>query len=241
MPGVEAVGCPTATRRYGVELAGVEGFSGVPGLGGLVSRNWEGTLSAIATRLSKWSWILSQVSYRGRTPINKKLVASSLWHKLAVLNPPPSLLENLQRSLVDFFSPVISYINMHYSDYYGNHHHLILVVKTKNETYIKQWSLHVQQKSSQLCIALVFTTPAARSTAEITPIFALVLFRAWSNSFILHCFSLSVFLFLLFTLKNRSTKMYLKWYKPHEVYLFERQFCTHWCRYIFVPYQIVPG
>ena len=33
--GVETVGWPTATRRYGVEQGGIEGFWGVPGLRGL--------------------------------------------------------------------------------------------------------------------------------------------------------------------------------------------------------------
>ena len=59
---------------------------------------------AVVTRLARWRWLLSQVSYRGRVLIINNLVASSLWHKLAVLNPPlAGLLADLQRKLVDFF------------------------------------------------------------------------------------------------------------------------------------------
>ena len=89
--GVDAVECPTVTRRYGVEQGGVEGFRGVTGLGGLDSHS-EGTLSAITTGLAKWRWILSEVSYRGHMLIINNLVASSLWHKLVVLIQPTSLL-----------------------------------------------------------------------------------------------------------------------------------------------------
>lgn len=68
-----------------------------------VRKNWEGLSQAVVSRLARWRWLLSQVSYRGRVLIINNLVASSLWHKLAVLNPPAGLLADLQRKLVDFF------------------------------------------------------------------------------------------------------------------------------------------
>ncbi|KAK3542324.1 hypothetical protein QTP86_022474, partial [Hemibagrus guttatus] len=42
-------------------------------------------------------------SYRGRTLVINNLAASSLWHKLACVDPPPNLLANIQAQLVDFF------------------------------------------------------------------------------------------------------------------------------------------
>lgn len=46
---------------------------------------------------------LSQASYRNQTLIFNNLVASLLWHNLAVLNPPYGLSEKLQRKLMNFF------------------------------------------------------------------------------------------------------------------------------------------
>ncbi|KAI4891759.1 hypothetical protein NFI96_005207 [Prochilodus magdalenae] len=43
------------------------------------------------------------MSYRGRVLIINNLVASTLWHRLAVLNPPAGLLADIQRRLVEFF------------------------------------------------------------------------------------------------------------------------------------------
>ncbi|KAK3519528.1 hypothetical protein QTP70_034597 [Hemibagrus guttatus] len=43
------------------------------------------------------------MSYRGRTLVINNLAASSLWHKLACVDPPPNLLANIQAQLVDFF------------------------------------------------------------------------------------------------------------------------------------------
>lgn len=69
----------------------------------LEMQNWEGVLEKVQARLSKWKWLLPQLSYRGRVLIVNNLVASSVWHKLMVLVPPPNLLERLQKLLVDFF------------------------------------------------------------------------------------------------------------------------------------------
>ncbi|KAL7851076.1 hypothetical protein AOLI_G00214320 [Acnodon oligacanthus] len=43
------------------------------------------------------------LSYRGRVLIINNLAASTLWHRLAVLNAPPGLLAEIQRRLVAFF------------------------------------------------------------------------------------------------------------------------------------------
>ncbi|KAK3545084.1 hypothetical protein QTP86_034282 [Hemibagrus guttatus] len=43
------------------------------------------------------------MSYRGQTLVINNLAASSLWHKLACMDPPRNLLANIQALLVDFF------------------------------------------------------------------------------------------------------------------------------------------
>ncbi|MCJ8750197.1 hypothetical protein PDJAM_G00259840 [Pangasius djambal] len=43
------------------------------------------------------------MSYRGRALVINNLAASSLWHKLACVDPPPNLLANIQALLVDDF------------------------------------------------------------------------------------------------------------------------------------------
>ncbi len=43
------------------------------------------------------------MSYKGRILIINNVVASSLWHKLACIDPPPKLLAEVQALLVDFF------------------------------------------------------------------------------------------------------------------------------------------
>ena len=60
-------------------------------------------IEKIKGRLSKWKWLVPQMSYRGRVLVINNLAASSLWHKLACVDPPPNLLANLQAMLVDFF------------------------------------------------------------------------------------------------------------------------------------------
>lgn len=41
-------------------------------------------LGKVQAKLSKWKWLLAQLSYRGRVLIISNLVASSLWHRLKV-------------------------------------------------------------------------------------------------------------------------------------------------------------
>lgn len=57
----------------------------------------------MCAKLSKWTWILPQLSYRGRVLVANNLAAAMLWHKFTALNPPVSLVKELQRKVVDFF------------------------------------------------------------------------------------------------------------------------------------------
>jgi len=51
-------------------------------------KNWENVKDKVCAKLSKWSWLLPQLSYRGRVLVINNLVASTLWHRLNVLEPP---------------------------------------------------------------------------------------------------------------------------------------------------------
>ena len=84
--------------RRGIKVLGVQ-----LGTDEFQKQNWEGVLDKVEAKLSKWKWLLPQLSYRGRALIVNNLVASSLWHKLIVLAPPPGLVKELQRCLVNFF------------------------------------------------------------------------------------------------------------------------------------------
>lgn len=66
-------------------------------------KNWEGMLDMIKARLTKWRWILPQMSFRGRVLVINNLVASMLWHRLSCLDPPPGLLKEVQSVLLSFF------------------------------------------------------------------------------------------------------------------------------------------
>lgn len=67
------------------------------------SKNWEGVVEKVKGRLKRWFWLLPHMSFRGRVLICNNLVASSLWHRLMVLNPPQDLLSNIQTEIVNFF------------------------------------------------------------------------------------------------------------------------------------------
>ncbi|KAK3524871.1 hypothetical protein QTP86_010601 [Hemibagrus guttatus] len=72
-------------------------------LGVYLGKNWEGSVAHVKGRLSRWKRLVLKMSYRGRTLVINNLAASSLWHKLACVDPPPNLLANIQAQLVDFF------------------------------------------------------------------------------------------------------------------------------------------
>lgn len=69
----------------------------------VMQKNWEGMAESVNGRLEKWKWLLPKMSYRGRVLIINNLVASSLWHRLACVDPPPDLLNKLQSVVVNFF------------------------------------------------------------------------------------------------------------------------------------------
>ncbi len=66
-------------------------------------QNWEGLLEKVRARLSHWKWLLPQLSYRERVLICNNLVASSLWHRMMILEPPEDLVRQIQRCLVHCF------------------------------------------------------------------------------------------------------------------------------------------
>ncbi|MCJ8730194.1 hypothetical protein PDJAM_G00181370 [Pangasius djambal] len=63
-------------------------------------QNWEGVVERVCTKLSKWKWLLPQLSYRGRVLVANNLVASTLWHGMSVLQPLAGLVQEVQRQLV---------------------------------------------------------------------------------------------------------------------------------------------
>ena len=68
-----------------------------------LQKNWDNVLEKVKGRLMKWKWLLPKMSYRGRVLVINNLVSSALWHRLACVDPPASLLSQIQRVLVDFF------------------------------------------------------------------------------------------------------------------------------------------
>ena len=68
-----------------------------------IQKNFEGVVEKIKGRLDKWTFLLHKTSYKGRVLIVNNLVASSLWHRLACVDPPTHLLSKIQSILVDFF------------------------------------------------------------------------------------------------------------------------------------------
>lgn len=67
------------------------------------ARNWEGIVEKVRARLSRWSWLMPQLSFRGRVLVTNNLIASALWHRFTVLDPPRGLISDVQRELVSFF------------------------------------------------------------------------------------------------------------------------------------------
>lgn len=85
-------------EREGLKVLGI--FLGTEGY---ILKNWEGIREKVCARLSKWKWLLPQLSYRGRVLVANNLVASTLWHKLIALTPPRGFIEDIQRTILDFF------------------------------------------------------------------------------------------------------------------------------------------
>ncbi|KAL2078927.1 hypothetical protein ACEWY4_024671 [Coilia grayii] len=68
-----------------------------------IQKNFEGVVEKVKGRLQKWKFLFRITSYKGRVLIINNLVASSLWHRLACVDPPSNLLAKIQSTLVDFF------------------------------------------------------------------------------------------------------------------------------------------
>ncbi len=60
-------------------------------------------MEKVCAKLSRWNWLLPQLSYKGRVLICNSLVASSLWHRMTILEPPEDLVRRIQQRLVDCF------------------------------------------------------------------------------------------------------------------------------------------
>ena len=67
-------------ERHGIKYLGVH-----LGDDSAEKRNWEGLVEKMEGRLGGRRWLLPRMSYRGRAIIISNLVASSLWHRLAVV------------------------------------------------------------------------------------------------------------------------------------------------------------
>ncbi|MBN3285380.1 YTX2 protein, partial [Polyodon spathula] len=66
-------------------------------------KNWEDLAEKVKGRLQCWRWLIPQLSYKGRVVVINNLVASMLWHRLVCLDPPPRLINDIQRVLLEFF------------------------------------------------------------------------------------------------------------------------------------------
>ncbi len=56
------------------------------------NKNWEGMLEKVSARLLKWKSLLPLMSYRGRVLVVNNWAASTLWHRLTVMEPPEELI-----------------------------------------------------------------------------------------------------------------------------------------------------
>lgn len=68
-----------------------------------LQKNWEGVVDKVKGKLEKWKWLIPKMSYKGRVLILNNLVASSLWHRLACLDPPSQILVEIQGMMVNSF------------------------------------------------------------------------------------------------------------------------------------------
>lgn len=79
-------------KKRGIKILGI-----YLGSEGFQKQNWKRVLDKVEAKLSKWKWLLPQLSYRGRALIVNNLVASCLWHRLTVLVPPPGFVKEVQQ------------------------------------------------------------------------------------------------------------------------------------------------
>lgn len=77
-----------------------------------VEKNWENVLEKVQRRLARWNWLLTKMSFSGKVLIINNLVASLLWHRLAVLEPPVGLLEKIQTSKLKVLPKSVLYLSL---------------------------------------------------------------------------------------------------------------------------------
>lgn len=82
---------------------GTEGVGSFFGQWGLSEKEPGLSKEIVHARLSKWKWLLPQLSYRRRVLVANIFVASTLWHKFIALTPPRGLMKDIQRVILDFF------------------------------------------------------------------------------------------------------------------------------------------
>lgn len=76
----------------------------------IVQKIWDGVIEKIRGRLDKWKYLLPKLSFRGHILITNNLVASSLWHRFACIDPPLNLLSKIQAIIVDFFGDSLHWV-----------------------------------------------------------------------------------------------------------------------------------
>ncbi|KAK3521761.1 hypothetical protein QTP70_016222, partial [Hemibagrus guttatus] len=112
---------PDSSERSGAQIVEGSFLKDLPKLSEQAARELDGELTLaelhealqgmenrrvpehVKGRLSRWKRPVPRMSYRGRTLVINNLAVSSLWHKLACVDPPPNLLASIQALLVDFF------------------------------------------------------------------------------------------------------------------------------------------
>ncbi|KAF4083887.1 hypothetical protein AMELA_G00122500 [Ameiurus melas] len=63
--------------------------------------NWEGVVEKVCAKLSQWTWVQPQLSYRV-LGVNT-LIVSMLWHHFTALEPPAILINEDQKRIVNNF------------------------------------------------------------------------------------------------------------------------------------------
>jgi len=69
----------------------------------IMKKNWDNISATVDSKLAKWRWLHSQMSFRGGVLVLNNLVASLLWHRLTCLDPPSGLIAEIQAKMVNFF------------------------------------------------------------------------------------------------------------------------------------------
>lgn len=62
----------------------------------IIKKNWDNIMDKVDSKLARWRWLHSQMSFRGRVLVLNNLVASLLWHRLSCLDPPSGLISQIQ-------------------------------------------------------------------------------------------------------------------------------------------------